>query len=757
MAFLVSQALEVIVPVLDALLAARPALSATVRQQVEDLVRQHGPQIATVSQWDAPARIAAFLDDLALLRASLPASVVAALDAGGRTAARRPVPALSAEQRREVLERLMALADFRVFAAPASLAQEVIALVSRNLDRLLEDERTAWQALVAEFGRTGDANTFLQGVSRLLADYPAVQTLLDARRGWAPESLRRGPTAEVLAPKGIPGAPPSPPAMRSADLVGPSAPTAEGQDEVVRYANVNFPNKVFLKAKRVTLLVQVARALEAWSRTTADEARMSLKLAPLTIVATAEDFDLEAAVGGEPVEGTPWARRVQVLADKDCDPVAFLLNPRATGAKKVQVDFYQFNRNILTLDVSTEVTDRPEALADLADLEIKSPAIESPARAGQTPVPDLELRVILSADRTRLFYLLHAPKTRDYHWKNVGYVELGADPQTFLKPIFDRLNTLARISAEARTDDQRRAALQELDDIGINLYDQLFPAELKAEYRTRLRTAYRGKGLLITSDDPWIPWEMVKPYEFDEDGNERFNDPPLCVTFQLARWLAGRGAPDVVRIRNGVWVVPADNLQAARQESEYFAALRRRVWSLNITGPLSTVMEVDTRFREGATEHYHFACHGNFNTDDPNESKLKLADGFLRPSQIAGPKQAGLRRARPLVFLNACHSGRVGAGLTHLAGWAQKLIDSGVSAFIGSLWEINDRLAAQFAQEFYDRFFGTGAFAGRPQPLGQAFHEARMAIRAADPANPTWLAYVLYGDPYGQVVLGDGS
>ena len=40
-------------------------------------------------------------------------------------------------------------------------------------------------------------------------------------------------------------------------------------------------------------------------------------------------------------------------------------------------------------------------------------------------------------------------------------------------------------------------------------------------------------------------------------------------------------------------------------------------------------------------------------------------------------------------------------------------------------------------------------------PLGQAFHEARMAIKAADEANPTWLAYVLYGDPQGQVLLGD--
>ncbi len=749
MAFLISQALEVIIPVLDALLAARTALSAATRQQVEALVRQHGPQIATVSQWDAPSRIAAFLDDLAVLRPALPMSVVAALDAGRNAETRRAVPTLSPEQRQEVLARLVALAEFRVFADPAGLAQEVIALVTRHLDRLLEDERRGWEALVAEFRRTQDATAFLHGVGRLLTDYPAVQALLDSRRQWAAAPVYRGATRganEVLVPKGI----------RGGDLPGERspAPVAEALDEVVRYANVNFPNKVFLKAKRVTLLIQVARELQAWSRTTADESRMSLKLAPLTVVVTAEDFDLDAAVGGERVAGTPWARQVQVVADRDCDPVAFLLSPKAVGVKKVQIDFYQFDRNILTLALTTEVTDRPEALYDLADLEIKSPAIQSPGLAGQAPIPDLELRVILSADRTRLFYLLHAAKTRDYHWKNVGYVDLGADPQTFLKPIFDRLSTLARTSAEARTDNEKRVALQELDDIGINLYDQLFPAALKAEYRDKLRTAYRGKGLLITSDDPWIPWEMVKPYEFDEDGNERFNDPPLCVTFNLTRWLAGRGAPDLIRVRNGVWVAPADNLQAAREESEYFVALRRKLWSLNFDGPLSTVADVDARFREGATEHYHFACHGNFNTDDPNESKLKLADGFLRPSQIAGPKQAGLRRSRPLVFLNACHSGRIGAGLTQLGGWAQKMVDSGASAFIGSLWEINDRLAARFAQEFYDRFFGAGAFQGRPRPLGEAFHQARLAIRDADPANPTWLAYVLYGDPYGQVLLG---
>ena len=83
--------------------------------------------------------------------------------------------------------------------------------------------------------------------------------------------------------------------------------------------------------------------------------------------------------------------------------------------------------------------------------------------------------------------------------------------------------------------------------------------------------------------------------------------------------------------------------------------------------------------------------------------------------------------------------------------------NAGVNAFIGSLWEINDALAAQFARAFYDRLWGLGEFEGKAQPLGQAFHEARKVIRDADPANPTWLAYVLYGDPYGQVILGEGE
>ena len=86
--------------------------------------------------------------------------------------------------------------------------------------------------------------------------------------------------------------------------------------------------------------------------------------------------------------------------------------------------------------------------------------------------------------------------------------------------------------------------------------------------------------------------------------------------------------------------------------------------------------------------------------------------------------------------------------MTGLGGWTERMVgDIGVSAFVGSLWEVNDGLAAEFAIEFYTNL-------GAGQTFAEAFHAARLAIRARQPANPTWLAYTLYADPNAKVSLG---
>lgn len=331
-----------------------------------------------------------------------------------------------------------------------------------------------------------------------------------------------------------------------------------------------------------------------------------------------------------------------------------------------------------------------------------------------------------------------------YTHQAVGKKDLLGTPRDILQHSFDLLSGLARKSPETRLAEERQADEETLIDIGCNLYDDLFPNDFKREYSI-LRRNYVGEDLLIVTDDPWIPWEVARPGENNPQENQRYQDPPLCERFSLARWLSGPAAPTMLNLSRVVIVQPSGQLEAAKRELSFLSNLPRLGVGVSKATPVCDVAGVLDSFRSSSANLYHFACHGNFDQTDPNESKLRLADGFLRANQITGDKQSGLLRAKPLVFLNTCYSGDLGYGLTRLGGWAQRFIASGASAFIGNLWAVHDELAATFAIEFYSRLFGLGGYS--QMTLGRAFHDARLVIRDIDPANPTWLAYVLYGNP----------
>jgi CHAT domain-containing protein len=105
-----------------------------------------------------------------------------------------------------------------------------------------------------------------------------------------------------------------------------------------------------------------------------------------------------------------------------------------------------------------------------------------------------------------------------------------------------------------------------------------------------------------------------------------------------------------------------------------------------------------------------------------------------------------IRKNRPLIFMNCCHSGRTGTTLVGVAGWTKRLIEWGCGAFIGCSWEVADPLAAEFAITFYENF------RVHHKTLGQAVYHARKQIQQETinkgaSENSTWLAYCLYGNP----------
>lgn len=350
--------------------------------------------------------------------------------------------------------------------------------------------------------------------------------------------------------------------------------------------------------------------------------------------------------------------------------------------------------------------------------------------------PFVAIRIVKVGDK--LEYRIRAQD--NVYDDQYGEIELRTSPRETLQQTFNRLNEYTHLLSDA-TQKQIEESVKLQAEVGHNLYADIWTKEFKEYYRDNLRKSTNKKALIINSAEESIPWEVLRPE--DTDINQSwYDDEHLCEKFYLAR---GKNIPqgNGILLNKIAVIYPPTGLAGGKYESEFLSQLSNRPEFGSISF-INTVEEVLQSFRQGSINLYHFICHGNFYSTQPSESYLKLADGPLKVSQITGEEKRGLTKSKPLIFINACHSGEIGVGLTRIEGWSQRFMDSGASAFIGTLWNVNTFLAARFAIEFYERFLGLKDTA---VTLGQAVHDARMEIKAVAPANPTWLAYTLYGHP----------
>lgn len=515
-----------------------------------------------------------------------------------------------------------------------------------------------------------------------------------------------------------------PPTTRSDDQLDAVAPAPS---TLARYPDLEYPPEVVVNQRTslcVALLIeQVDQSDAAFGTLTIEDTADGALLPQLEIVVRARGFDIEGSN----------TQLLDVARDEDSD-VRFVLIPRSLGPQSIRVDFYQQGRRIGTVRKQTNIVQQPsgEAVAAPSDgvetLELTSAAVIA---------PDLELCVETDPSDNRLLYFsLHSTtESIDYHHARMGSVRLQGPPLERMQHVYSELSKLA--ADRAALPDDSTYQRNRLASIGRALWDELFSDQLKAAY-----WEFRGKikTLLITSDEPWIPWEMVKPYRYDAN-NARLDEPFLCEQFNVARWLSGPGPADRVPVSNVRPVAPLTvNLPSVQAELGYLQNIEQLRAGLFADPPYNDRNRVIDLWENGSFSVLHFAAHGAFDAQMPDNSGIGLTGGPLRPSDLFG--RFGGPRSRPLVFINACHGARAEYAFTGLGGWADRLVrQSRVGAFIGAAWEVNDRLALLFAETFYKALLHDG------KPLGESFRIARATIRDADSANSTWLAYVLYADP----------
>jgi hypothetical protein len=409
---------------------------------------------------------------------------------------------------------------------------------------------------------------------------------------------------------------------------------------------------------------------------------------------------------------------------------------------------------------------RQVTVADPA-LAATGPALSSARAAGPAPVATaapLELQLgLVPADLTLL--LLHdrhpdgsatvTLMVESPHLQPTrGRFDLPPDTSAWLGHQYEALSALARVPRGTVVTPARGADLRSPEDtveahvafargFGRTLYDRLAPPAFKAAFwtlRDALGESFRS--IQVLSDDPLVPWELMRARRGAEETDF------LGIDFRIARWHVSEDSmpllrpPQGVELRDLVTIAPRyaeDGLPYAPVEVE---ALRKLPGFRALPGRFDDVSRLFSG--GGAPGVIHFVGHGvvHAGAGVPPDYAIRLEDRDVDLMTFRGLATHD-HGHHPLVFLNACDVGGAGHVLNFVEGWAPAVLEAGASGYVGGLWPLADRGAADFAARFYGLL--DAGLAGTSVAVTDLLRAARK--RFYETGDPTYLGYVFYGDP----------
>ena len=294
---------------------------------------------------------------------------------------------------------------------------------------------------------------------------------------------------------------------------------------------------------------------------------------------------------------------------------------------------------------------------------------------------------------------------------------------------------------------ERQSTDDFLRGFGRQLYLQFAPQPFReAFWALEDKLGAKFRTIQIFTDDPTLPWELMRPVRADGSGEREF----LGMEFSVARWHVTQDTAQLERppqtepLEKIVVIAPQYQGQSALpgQESE-LATLRQFPGYSPLAGDRQALR---TLFQDLPRGLVHFAGHGAVAQQEGSpQYAILLEDGPLDLMTWRG--MTPLRqRHHPVFFFNACEVGQSQKVANFVDGWAPAVLRSGASGYIGALWPVNDRVAALFATRFYQGMERDLAEAGGRARVSEVLTQTRRQV-FRETGDPTALAYVFYGDP----------
>lgn len=382
-------------------------------------------------------------------------------------------------------------------------------------------------------------------------------------------------------------------------------------------------------------------------------------------------------------------------------------------------------------DGSRELQELDESIDDLEEFLCSF----LPAPSAQAPSWEaIDLTIVVRYIRTPLGVTLKFGVADESGNLDETYQDifLTSEPATFFSEV------LTGLGQAFHSENRSPGAIpRRLQGIGGYMFDELLPARLQARL-TRViysrRDPNRGWPIVhIISDECAIPWELL----WIRNPSARNSGYHLAESATLTRWLRNFEVTTEFPLTN-IGVVATLDSSSEEDESRFIKSLKTKS---------RTVTELPSKY-EAIVDHLagvrydglHFIGHGSIRPQNSILWAFVLPDGEKFGALDLMSDSRPIGRARPLVFLNACHLARGKMALTTMGGLPRAFIAAGAGAFVGASFAVPGRVASYFAKMFYNSVL-------RGETLGEAGRTARGKVRAAFEGDPAWLAYTVFAHP----------
>lgn len=292
------------------------------------------------------------------------------------------------------------------------------------------------------------------------------------------------------------------------------------QHLIARYTDIACPRRIWVRSPCISVVVRLTVAPPTYSA--AMEEMMLHEHLPVQVRIEAPCFEILNASRQD----------IVLVRDQDSAPVVFDLRPLQVGHTDITFDFFQSGNPVGTATVAVEVT--PDEVAEGTEARPGRALLIEPS----TLPPDRVLHVAWNPSSATLQFTLIQDGAASW---NDGFqpIPLNGDPAAHAAELYRQITSLVNVAdptVDALLQHQLQIPYADVDRrvrrLGQNLWRDLIPDGLKSLYG-RERDRWHDHTLLLISDEPHIPWELVWPYEAGAWEDES----PWCQTLRLTRWL----------------------------------------------------------------------------------------------------------------------------------------------------------------------------------------------------------------------------